>query len=677
MKAPASFSRPEPLEARIAPATLDFAAGVVTYTAGAGVNNAFILSISGANYSFADAGEPITLTQAAIDAGFTGGGGAAALGPNAAITSIVVNLGDQNDQCAIQALDDPLTVDTQAGTADSIFVTGAGTVNVRGALSLAAETITVSNAITGATAATFMADSMSFTAAVAASERAILQTATVSRDVNLGTETAGQLSLTDAELDFITTPGDLVISAGASPLTVSAAITPANVDVLRLAVSGISGGGSIAIETLDIAVKGTIALAGANDVDILLLSSGSAPSTMTFSDADGFTLGRAGRQTNLPDFTVVTLTAGGTGVVIDPATQLLLGLSGSGPGVGHDQIIVNGSVTIAGVGLSPGSGFNLPLGTEFVLISNDGSDPIVGTFAGLPEGVTIPSFSTPATITYMGGDGNDVAIVTVAGLEVTLSNGGKTATYRDVDGDIVTVKSSRTAFDGTEFRGIETGPNGAGLLQRLTLDADFTGTNLTITARPSADGGNGFVNVGRIDATGVDLGAVRIAGDLGRLVAGTVGGDARVPGLKSLTVQSLGLLGTSTQSEANATTGVRVEGALPRLTVAGDLRAAVNAAGAADGILGRAIIGGSVVNAGDLCGCGDWLDQDRRRRSCPQRLDRHPIRWSHRHHHHRRQHGRFVLVQQHEHPRQRPAPRTDPGCGRGAQEPQRPWQRRV
>ena len=50
----------------------------------------------------------------------------------------------------------------------------------------------------------------------------------------------------------------------------------------------------------------------------------------------------------------------------------------------------------------------------FTIIDNDGIDPIVGEFAGLPEGTMFTEIFNSETfvfkITYKGGDGNDVVL---------------------------------------------------------------------------------------------------------------------------------------------------------------------------------------------------------------------------------------------------------------------------
>src|SRR5688572_21329516 len=93
-------------------------------------------------------------------------------------------------------------------------------------------------------------------------------------------------------------------------------------------------------------------------------------------------------------------------------------------------------------------------------------------------------------------------------------------TFTDVDGDRVTIKSSvgtkellAAAVD------LEQLGNGRAQLMELKLGAQFTGAKITILAATPAklQGADGFVDVGRIDATGVDLKSVVVDGDLGSI----------------------------------------------------------------------------------------------------------------------------------------------------------------
>ncbi|HJQ39444.1 MAG TPA: autotransporter-associated beta strand repeat-containing protein [Thermoanaerobaculia bacterium] len=58
-----------------------------------------------------------------------------------------------------------------------------------------------------------------------------------------------------------------------------------------------------------------------------------------------------------------------------------------------------------------------PPGFKFLLIDNDGTDPVIGTFFTLPEGATFTFGGRAYRITYAGGDGNDV-VLTASGADL-------------------------------------------------------------------------------------------------------------------------------------------------------------------------------------------------------------------------------------------------------------------
>ena len=86
---------------------------------------------------------------------------------------------------------------------------------------------------------------------------------------------------------------------------------------------------------------------------------------------------------------------------------------GPTPGpTGHDQLVVTGAVDITGAALTVDfTGVTgLTPGDILTIIDNDGAgDPVVGTFAGLPEGALIGSGLFE--ISYVGGDGNNVVLI--------------------------------------------------------------------------------------------------------------------------------------------------------------------------------------------------------------------------------------------------------------------------
>ena len=98
------------------------------------------------------------------------------------------------------------------------------------------------------------------------------------------------------------------------------------------------------------------------------------------------------------------------------------------------------------------------------------------------------------------------------------------ARFIDVDGDVVTVKTDKGAFTIADFQFIDAGVGRQLALLDLHGQSAFEGANLSITAQtPPGRSGDGRVNIGAIDATGVALGRVLIEGDLGR-------NDTLIPG---------------------------------------------------------------------------------------------------------------------------------------------------
>ena len=167
-------------------------------------------------------------------------------------------------------------------------------------------------------------------------------------------------------------------------------------------------------------------------------------------------------------------------------------------------------------------------------------------------------------------------------------------TFTDVDGDVVKIVTSK----GSNFDLANAAHVVGGQLQLLDLSAatfggEFDRADVSITAKRGPGGGDGFVNVGQIDASGRDLGAVSIAGDLGKI---RCGGNGPSPSLKSLTVRSMGLFGTATQGPGSDLSSL-IGGDVGALAVKGDLLGVSFAA------LGKI---GAVKIAGDLRG-GDSL----------------------------------------------------------------------
>ena len=79
----------------------------------------------------------------------------------------------------------------------------------------------------------------------------------------------------------------------------------------------------------------------------------------------------------------------------------------------YDQVKVTGTVNLgdSSLDLSLLNNYKPSKGEQFVIISNDGKDKVSGTFKGLAEGAKVKVGDVTFTITYKGGDGNDVVLV--------------------------------------------------------------------------------------------------------------------------------------------------------------------------------------------------------------------------------------------------------------------------
>ncbi len=88
---------------------------------------------------------------------------------------------------------------------------------------------------------------------------------------------------------------------------------------------------------------------------------------------------------------------------------LALDLAGADPEAGYGQLQVTGAVAVAGslsLTLDGVTGFR----GQYVLIDNDGSDAIAGTFPALPEDASVLLLGEPHRLSYAGGSGNDLTL---------------------------------------------------------------------------------------------------------------------------------------------------------------------------------------------------------------------------------------------------------------------------
>jgi hypothetical protein len=184
--------------------------------------------------------------------------------------------------------------------------------------------------------------------------------------------------------------------------------------------------------------------------------------------------------------------------------------------------------------------------------------------------------------------------IRVEALEPRIAPASVTVSYVDVDGDLVKIKASNALPDAPpldlgDLAFVGDGASGQLALLNLT-EAGFDGASVAFTVVKKA-GGDGFADVGRIEATGVKLGGVTVKGDLGVIDAGSGTGEA----LKSLTARSMGLHGLASQGGAGDLQS-DISGSVGSLTIISDLQDAfVRIFGGESANLGKLNIRGSLI----------------------------------------------------------------------------------
>lgn len=283
----------------------------------------------------------------------------------------------------------------------------------------------------------------------------------------------------------------------------------------------------------------------------------------------------------------------GTTMASDPSFTAMDTVSATIDPVGSSgKLVATGTVTLGDAILDLTLASTPANNATFTLIDNDDSlDAVNGTFAGLPERAIFKVGSTYFQITYMGGDGNDVEVTALIP-QVRITGGGKIAQYTDADGDFVTFRTNKGTFTQDSFVLVpQGGLSDEAQLAELKLDASFTNATITTTVKRDLFKGNGFVNVGHLDATGINLSAVNIRGDLATIDIGDPNGIALA--IKTLTVHSLGLLGDSTL-ETPGTLDSTFSARMGNLVITTDLHGAslTSAKG-----FGNITIGGSFIQS--------------------------------------------------------------------------------
>src|SRR6266705_3403479 len=246
-----------------------------------------------------------------------------------------------------------------------------------------------------------------------------------------------QLANTNTWSGAITLGSAARVNADAGTLTVSGGITnggylltvggAGNTTISTTAISGAGGLTTEGTGTVTLSANNTYTGTTTVSAETLVVNGSQSSSAVSLN---GGTLGGTGTVGAITSTTSGGTVAPGVGVGIlssgnvnwsSGSPGFVVQLNGTTAGTGYDQLNVTGTVNLGSATLSGTLGFSPPNGTSFTIINNDGSDAVIGTFAGLPEGSTVVLSGQSLQISYVGGTGNDV-VLTVAAPNLTVNN---------------------------------------------------------------------------------------------------------------------------------------------------------------------------------------------------------------------------------------------------------------
>ncbi|MCL4207257.1 MAG: PD40 domain-containing protein, partial [Pirellulaceae bacterium] len=279
--------------------------------------------------------------------------------------------------------------------------------------------------------------------------------------IDLGSTTdvaINTLELSDAELDRITAETIQIGQGNSGTITISGSLTQPGKNLLLMTGTGVTGSGSLttgaaAATTVtitqggDSTFSGAFGGPGANENNFAVTKTGGGSLTLSGTNThtgattiaggsllvSGSTASGSAVTVNSTAALGGTGTAGGT-VQVGSGGQLApgasLGILNSGsvaladgsnfsiqingtsltPTAQYDRLNVAGTVALNNANLNVILGYTPAFLDSFTIIDNDGTDPVVGQFAGLAEGATLPLAGHDFRLSYVGGTGNDVVL---------------------------------------------------------------------------------------------------------------------------------------------------------------------------------------------------------------------------------------------------------------------------
>jgi autotransporter-associated beta strand protein len=268
--------------------------------------------------------------------------------------------------------------------------------------------------------------------------------------------TSGTIQNTDlANLTITAVPISLLAGTHTFQASGSQSITQANTSPISGAAQGIvkEGTGALILNATN-TYSGTTAVNAGT-----LLVNGTNSGTGAVNVNNSAVLGGTGSIAGVvningtarlaPGTSPETLATGTLTFVVGSFFDVEIGGTSPGNGVsGYDQTIVSGGVNLGGATLNllQFAGFNVNSGVaqSYVIIDNDGSDAVNGTFAGIAEGQAVVYAGGTVYVSYSGGDGNDVVLYSQPTVNGTA--GADTLVLRRFDGSNIEYSLNGTPF---------------------------------------------------------------------------------------------------------------------------------------------------------------------------------------------------------------------------------------
>lgn len=337
------------------------------------------------------------------------------------------------------SINQSLAIDGGSGADAVTFQSASTLLSGTGAMSVSAEAMitTVDGTLTTDTGPISLSiNDVDIQGAITSNTTVAIAPAQLNRPINLGTNTIGSLSLTDAELDRVTAGTIQIGDGNTGVITVSSAMTRPISTAMNLTNNAAINFSNGSIDTL-----------GGN---------------LIFSTPSGISPASSGVEIRT-----------GASSQVQLSRALSINISGTGVDSGYNQLNTIGKVDINDAHLILTGTHNPVAGQTFTIIENDGLEAIIGTFRNLPQGAIIGNFlnsGLPATISYSGGSGNDVVLTvgTIAASNIYTvdnlvdENDGVYTTGRLSLREAITLANASTGADLIKFN--TSYANGPGLL---------------------------------------------------------------------------------------------------------------------------------------------------------------------------------------------------------------------